>query len=302
MTFPTRLILIATLFFAVPSGISAQEAATASVPQTMTATATQTETSTSTADENQAGQSSYEIRTQFAQLLRQSPSELSTILVLDPTLLSNEGFLVGYPELARFVARHPEVRRNPRFYLEDFHAERQGRTPLEEIVEVLSILGVIATIAFTLAWLLRTIIEQKRWSRLSRTQSEVHNKILDRFGSSEELLAYIKTPAGTKFLESAPIPLRTEQPMQNAPLTRIMWSVQLGVIILAGGLGMLLVSLRFEKDTAEGFFAIGAIAASVGAGFIASAFTSIILSRRLGLWRSPGSLPAESLDEPGGMR
>ncbi len=300
MTFPTRLILIATLFFAVSSGISAQEAATTSAAQATTATATQT--STAPADENLSAQSSYETRTQFAQLLRQSPSELSTILVLDPTLLSNEAFLVGYPELARFVVRHPEVRRNPRFYLGDFHAERQGRTPLEEIVEMISIISVMSIIAFTLAWLLRTIVEQKRWNRLSRTQSEVHNKILDRFGSSEELLAYIKTPAGTKFLESAPIPLRAEQPGQNAPLTRIMWSVQLGVIILAGGIGMLLVSLRFEKDTAEGLFAIGAIAASVGAGFIASAFTSIILSRRLGLWRSPGSIAAQSFDEPGAMR
>lgn len=302
MTFPTRLMLIATLFFAVPSGISAQEAATASAPQATTATATPAETSTSPADENQSTQTSHETRNQFSQLLRQSPSELSTILVLDPTLLSNEAFLVGYPELARFVTRNPEVRRNPRFYLADFRAEHQGRTPVEEIVEVLSVMGVMAVVAFTFAWLLRTIIEQKRWSRLARTQSEVHNKILDRFGSSEELMTYIKSPAGTKFLESAPIPVRSEQPGQNAPLTRIMWSVQIGVIILAGGIGMLLVSLRFEKDTAEGLFAIGAIAASVGAGFIASAFTSIILSRRLGLWRSPGSLPAESLDEPGGMR
>ena len=46
----------------------------------------------------------------------------------------------------------------------------------------------------------------RRWSRLSKIQTDVHNKLLDRFTSNEDLLAYIQTPVGRKFLESAPIP------------------------------------------------------------------------------------------------
>ena len=42
-----------------------------------------------------------------------------------------------------------------------------------------------------LAWLIRTLIEQRRWKQLSRTQSDVHNKILDRFNTTEQLLEYI---------------------------------------------------------------------------------------------------------------
>jgi hypothetical protein len=128
-------------------------------------------------------------------------------------------------------------------------------------------------------WLVRTAIEQRRWSRLSRTQAEVHNKILDRFGSTEELLTYIKTPAGSKFLESAPIPLHVEP---RAPMPRVLWSIQIGLIAAAAGLGMLLVSGRFDHDTARGFFAMGTIAACIGGGFILSAIVSMALSRRLG--------------------
>jgi hypothetical protein len=155
-----------------------------------------------------------------------------------------------------------------------------------EVLEGLTNFAVFSLIAFALSWLVRTIIEQKRWSRLSRTQSEVHNKILDRFSTSGELLDYIRTPAGTKFLESAPIPLHTESAPQNAPLSRVLWSVQIGVVVAAASLGMILVSGRLEKESAQELFALGMIGASIGVGFIASALVSVFLSRRLGLWPS----------------
>lgn len=88
--------------------------------------------------------------------------------------------------------------------------------------------------------------DQKRWNRLPKTQAELHNKILDNFGTTSELLEYVKTPAGTKFLESAPIPLHEQTVTPNAPLARVLWSVQIGVIASVGALGMLLVSDRFE--------------------------------------------------------
>ena len=121
-----------------------------------------------------------------------------------------------------------------------------------------------------------------RWRQLSRTQSEVHNKILDRFGTSSELLEYVRSPAGTKFLESAPIPVRAEeQPRPSAPQSRVMLSIQVGVVVTAAAVGMLLVSLRLDEG-ADGLFALGAIGFCLGAGFIASALISLFLSRRLG--------------------
>jgi hypothetical protein len=152
-----------------------------------------------------------------------------------------------------------------------------------------------------LAWAVRTVIEQRRWNRLSARQSEIHNRILDRFATSEELLAYIKTPAGTKFLESAPIPVHAEKTPQNPP-SRVMRSVQLGVIIAAGGIGMLLVSLRFNGDASHGFFAMGMIAFCIGAGFIGSSAVSVMLARRLGVWERPDPAPQSNMDDSGVVR
>ncbi|HYO77756.1 MAG TPA: hypothetical protein VE010_14950, partial [Thermoanaerobaculia bacterium] len=236
---------------------------------------------------------SQKTRRELINLLDRSPDRLATLLALEPSLLANDSFLAGHPDLAEFVAAHPEVRLQPSFYLSAF-ADRAYRSgPLEQIMEPLAVFIGFSIVAYTLMWLIRTIVEQKRWSRLSRTQSEVHNKILDRFGTSAELLDYVKTPAGTKFLESAPIPLRAEreQVNQTTPMTRIMWSVQLGVVMTAAALGLLLVSLRYSENEGQGLFALGAIALCLGFGFIGSAAVTIFLSRRLGVWQEPAAAP-----------
>ena len=320
MTLATRILLILTLMAAFATALAAQETTTATatsdgkatdVTETSAATTTATtstagETSTSTTEkeEKPTNISSYEVRNRFTALLRQSPPELGQILKLDPTLMSNQTFLAGYPELARFLEESPEVRLNPRFYLAEIRVPGQGNQVLDETLEWLAIGVIWFLVLFARSWLVRTIIEQRRWNRLSKTQSEVHNKILDRFGTSEELLAYMKTPAGSKFLEAAPIPLSVDQGSapRNAPLTRVMWSVQIGIVVGIASLGMLLVSVRFDQETSQGLFALGVIGFCVGLGFIAAGAVSVILSRRFGLWPDTAASRPNGLDDAGSMR
>ncbi len=58
-----------------------------------------------------------------------------------------------------------------------------------------------------LTWLIRTFIDYRRWLRLTRIQTDAHTKLLDRLTSNEDLMAYIQSPSGRRFLESAPIAL-----------------------------------------------------------------------------------------------
>lgn len=272
---------------------------------TTAATNPETETETPTEEaENPSSDRHYEVRNQLTRLLQRHPDELWMLLKLDPALLTNDAFMSGYPEVQEFVARHPEIPKNPRFYLAEFNSPAQYRSALDGILELLAVVGGVGLTAAALAWLIRTLIEQKRWKQLSRTQSEVHNKILDRFSTSEQLLEYIRTPAGGRFLESAPIPLHVERPASGRTstlATRILWSVQIGVVTAIVGLGMMLLSAVLEKDPAQGLFALGAIALCVGVGFIASAAVSFYLSRRLGLWED-GAAPPEAIDSTGSVR
>ena len=114
-------------------------------------------------------------------------------------------------------------------------------------------------------------------------QTEAHTKLLDRFTGNEELLAYVKSPAGAKFLESAPIMLDGGPRMMGAPINRILWSMQAGVVLAACGIGMNYVSRRVDPYSQDPVFAVSVILLSLGLGFFASAALSFVLSRRLGL-------------------
>ena len=83
--------------------------------------------------------------------------------------------------------------------------------------------------------------------------------------------------------------------------TRIIWSIQIGIIIAAAGLGMLLVSLRIPGESGQGLFAMGVIAFCTGGGFIASALVSTLLARRFDL-TEPSRPTFSAGDEPGMMR
>jgi hypothetical protein len=310
-TLTARTILLLMLILALAGQLIAQEAPATAPAETETSTTTPPDPAPETAAEtttedayNPSADRHFKVREQLTRLLEQHPSELWMILKLDPSLLTNDAFMSGYPEVREFVAAHPEILRNPRFYLARFSSSAQNRGVIGDIIEMLAVLGGISLTVIALVWLIRTLIEQRRWRQLSRTQSDVHNKILDRFNTTEQLLEYIRTPAGSKFLESAPIPLHVERPAggrASTLATRILWSVQLGVVIAIVGLGMLGLSAAFEQESSQGLFALGAIALCVGAGFIASAAVSLKLSRRLGLWEDGGA-PPDRIGETGSVR
>jgi ABC-type multidrug transport system fused ATPase/permease subunit len=235
---------------------------------------------------------SQETREAFHAALRRYPTEVSRVLKLDPSLMTNQSYLANYPALAAFLAQHPEISHSPAFFLDNIYIgeEPRGENSSERVwrstMEGLSIFAVLALVTGVLTWLVRTLIEHRRWSRISKVQADVHNKLMDRFTANEDLLAYIQTPAGKRFLESAPIALDGAPRAVSAPVGRIMWSVQVGLVLAAAGFGLQYVSRSIEKTVSQPLFAMGILAVSIGVGFVLSAIVSYVLSRRLGLWET----------------
>ena len=100
---------------------------------------------------------------------------------------------------------------------------------MEESLAGLAVLIGFLTVVGTIAWLLRSVIEHRRWLRVSKTHTDTHTKLLDRLTSNEDLMAYMQSPAGRRFLEAAPIPLGAGPRALSAPIGRILWSVQAGL-------------------------------------------------------------------------
>lgn len=230
-----------------------------------------------------------ETRQRLQELFRLYPPSVYEVLRIDPSLLNSSDYLAPYPGLAAFLQQHPEIARNPSYYIGEFRYDppRAGDRSFQLIQMLLAGFGLTmlgSAILGVLIWLVKTGIDHRRWLRLTRTQTEVHTKLLDRLGTNEELMAYIQSPSGRRFLESAPISLEQEAPRTtNAPVSRILWSMQAGVVLGALGLGFWLVQTRTSLEVAEGFWIIGVLIAALGFGFLASAALAYVISSRLGL-------------------
>ncbi len=229
---------------------------------------------------------------ELGDLFRRLPPNLRSVLALDPTLLTNQAYLVPYPALAAFLSTHPEIARNPTFYVGNPDSERPPDTTAEiahtwdnVVSETEATLAGIMAMCL-IAWLIRSFIDYRRWGRVTRVQTEAHTKLLDRFSNNEDLLAYVNSPAGSKFLQSAPISLDSGPRSVAAPLGRILWTVQGGVVLVALGLGLEVVSRQSSYPVREPLHSLGILAMALGIGFVISAIISFVISQRLGLIES----------------
>ena len=69
-----------------------------------------------------------------------------------------------------------------------------------------------------------------------------------------------------------------------APVARIMWSVQIGVVVVFAGIGFWIARGSIDDvDLASVFQVMGSLAIAVGVGFVVSAVLSWALSQRMGL-------------------
>lgn len=239
------------------------------------------------------------VRGQLFKLLRLSP-KLTSVIARDPALLGNQDYVSrNNPELAQFLQQHSEVARNPEFYLfanNDVPGNREQR--LEQVVwpdlsfrpyqrdntsDYLAFL-VFVFLLIGGIWLFRVLMENRRWGRILKLQTEVHTKLLDRFGSSQELLTYMNTEAGKRFLESAPLPAGFGAgPQTKISLMRILTPLQLGVVLMLLGTGFLLLRGNTQLEAQTPFLVLGTLGLMLGIGFIISAGLAYLLAKHMGL-------------------
>ena len=242
-------------------------------------------------------------QTELIRLLRLSP-RLTTVVSHDPSLLSNQEYVArNNPQLAAFLAAHPEVARNPEYYLFTHlnHENGQPDEALERAVWPDVYRSQPQMSSFDRVWgdtvpllafacgltgifvLARMFVENRRWGRIFKLQSDVHGKLIDKFTSNQELASYMETEAGRKFLEAAPIPVGIEQDRRMpSAVARILTPLQAGIVMVLLGIGLL--SLRHAgPDMDTPMLVFGTVVLMPGIGFIISAGVSWLLAAKLGL-------------------
>ena len=238
-------------------------------------------------------------REELFKFLRMSP-KLTTVVARDPSLLSDESYVArNNPELAQFLRDHPEVVRNPEFYLffpsdPRFRKERREQSletavwpefrssdPLR-VMEPIVISLVIISILGVLLWAIRILVENSKWRKLSKIQSDIYNKLLDKCGTNEELLAYLRSGTGKPLFELA----SGLEARATNPMTRVFMPLQVGIVLTLAGAGFMYLR-QSVPEGATPFLVLGTLIFTLGIGFIISSVVSFVLARHLGLLPQP---------------
>jgi hypothetical protein len=246
---------------------------------------------------------SAETQAQLIMLLRMSPV-LTSVVARDPSLLADQQYVArNNPELAQFLLSHPDVARSPEFYLFSHLNQRGGGRdqaleravwpelvppPYEQsstaaVMDKIVPMIVIPAFFLALVWIIRIFVESRRWNRTFKQQSEIHARLIDKLGTSQDLAAYMETEAGKRFLTASPIALGTEasQRMPNA-VARVLTPLQVGIVMTLLGIGLFFLR-HAGPDMETPMAVLGTLALMPGIGFILSAAATWVLAHRLGL-------------------
>ncbi|HLE83049.1 MAG TPA: hypothetical protein VJG13_01805 [Thermoanaerobaculia bacterium] len=144
---------------------------------------------------------------------------------------------------------------------------------------------ILMTIFTAIVWIVRTVAINRRLLQIARLQSEMQTRLLEKFGTGQELVSYLESPAGQKFLESATIERRN-------PFGRILGSIQAGIVLGMTGLGFFFLHGRWDRAE-EGFLFLGTMGLALGVGFLLSSAAAYFLSRSWGLLDGRGDARVE---------
>ncbi len=263
----------------------------------------QTHAATATAAQAPSEKDVADAQEQFLHLLRLSPT-MTAAVAADPSLLADQPYVArSNPELAQFMASHPDIARNPEFYLfsklnaSDGNREKALErviwpelTPppsrdsgMGEAMGILVPIIIVPSFFFAIVWIIRLFVQSRRWNRAFQQQTEMQGRLIDKFGTSQELAAYMETEAGKQFLMASPIAMGTE-PGQRMPnvVARVLTPLQAGIVMTLLGLGLFFLR-HAGPDMETGMTVLGTLVLMPGIGFILSAGVTWFLGHRLGL-------------------
>lgn len=141
----------------------------------------------------------------------------------------------------------------------------------------------------TFAWLTWVITTNIRRARTARQQAELQSKLLDKLGSSQDLVHFLDSTAGQHMLRAVGD--------QADPAGRVLNAMHIGVVLVMLGIGFLTCEGSLPGAPSLGvFMALGILALALGAGFLIASALSFFLTRAWGLMpraASPIAPPAE---------
>jgi ABC-type multidrug transport system fused ATPase/permease subunit len=136
---------------------------------------------------------------------------------------------------------------------------------------------IVPVIFAVFAFVVWTIANNISRAKTARIVADLHGKVLEKCAGSQELIGYVQSDAGRRFLESA-------ANGQANPAARILNAVQAGTILsLLGGAGTIVSRMHRDVEAQEILVTFGLLIMALGLGFLVSAGISYFLCKSWGL-------------------
>jgi hypothetical protein len=142
---------------------------------------------------------------------------------------------------------------------------------------------IVPSLFFLIGYIVFVIVDGFRRRQQTRVYTEFHSKLLDRIGSAKEFGEFFSSDAGDRFLSAL------SSSDAAAPQLRILRSLQTGLVLLALGIGMFILTNQreFSLDAMDGLMVTATAATAIGAALVVSTAMSYVLSKRMGLIDGP---------------
>ena len=140
---------------------------------------------------------------------------------------------------------------------------------------------VFITMMIAAVLVIRMVIENGRSKRETEAQLQMHTRLIDRFGSPKELLDYLQSDAGKRFLAPASV-------QKVMPYKRILGAAQAGIVLTFVGVAFWLIRDSLGQEGMRAATFLGSVTFAFGLGFLCSAVLAHVLSRKWGLLNGNG--------------
>lgn len=143
------------------------------------------------------------------------------------------------------------------------------------------VFGVVIIICVT--WVIVTVVTALKGRANTRTRAEIYNRLVDKFGTAPEFIAFLQSNAGLKFIEENTV-------QTTEPLGKILVSMSVGIVLALLGAGLLITGNIFGGSLGGDLYIVltvgGVAGLMVGSGLLIAAAVSHRLCK---VW---GVLPA----------
>jgi ABC-type sugar transport system permease subunit len=155
---------------------------------------------------------------------------------------------------------------------------REGEVS-EHLMIMIILLGAFTSAAIIITSIVNAIQRSKR----DRYVSEVSGKLVDRLGNGPDVMSFVNSEAYKNLLGG-------QATGRGVYATRVLNTLQTGVVMLFGGLGLFFGAGVSGSADGQAFFRIaGGIVLAVGVGLAASAAWSYLLLKRWGFLTEPAT-------------